>query len=79
VAYFLRIIRSMYMDTPAVVSAHDKRDLVPTFLYSGSLLLATVFITPIGAGLTQAAKQTADVDSYVQHIMPPAADQGGPI
>jgi proton-translocating NADH-quinone oxidoreductase chain N len=79
VAYFLRIIRSMYMDTPAVVSAHDKRDLVPTLLYSGSLLLATVFITPIGAGLTQAAKQTADVAAYVQHIMPPAADQGGPI
>jgi proton-translocating NADH-quinone oxidoreductase chain N len=79
VAYFLRIVRKLYMDTPAVVSAHEKRDLIPTALYSASILLATVFITPIGAGLTQAAKQTTDVDSYAQRIIPAAADQGGPI
>lgn len=75
-AYILKIIGIMYKDEPTVVSTLHQRDLIPVTVYGCSILIATVLAVPIGAGLSRAAQQTADVDSYVARIISSPAIQG---
>jgi formate hydrogenlyase subunit 3/multisubunit Na+/H+ antiporter MnhD subunit len=74
-AYLLRIVRSLYRGghaapIPSQAPALAKCDLAPVMALCTTLLIATLLIAPLGAGLARVAGQAADVGRYVQTVNP---------
>ena len=78
-AYILKICGVIYKNTPSTIPTIKKSEMLTISIYGCSVLIATVLVVPIGAGLSQAAQQTVDVDSYVERILPAQPIQGEPI
>ena len=69
-AYLFAIVRRLYQHERLQVEAPATADLFPAVVLGAGLLAATVAVVPLGAGLEQMARQTADVTHYVQRVDP---------
>ncbi len=69
-AYLFRIVRLLYQSEAPVLPGPASVQLAPALALGSALVMATFLVTPLSAGLSHLARQTADVSGYVQTVFP---------
>lgn len=70
-AYFMRIARLMFqVSEEAHCPPIEKAEFIPVTVFTGLIILATVTISPLEAGLDKVAKETASRERYITETQP---------
>ena len=68
--YLFRVIIGFYADKQADIPRHDPFNFASSTLFAAALILAAVFIAPLGDQLKSAAHQAADINTYISTVFP---------
>ncbi|HOV05268.1 MAG TPA: hypothetical protein PLG99_12745, partial [Kaistiaceae bacterium] len=70
-AYLFRVVARIWQPAAGAKPAHFAfSDLSPALLLGVILIVATLFVAPIGTALSGAAASAADAGSYVARVLP---------
>jgi len=68
--YLFRVVIRLYAKPQAELQRHDSLDLATSGLFAVALILAAVFISPLGQHLENTAQQLGSSKTYVSTVFP---------